>query len=104
MTGINLIGSNHYSSAKMCQRLYQGSRVLHDSRSISRVWILLLQFYRVGAHVFLLGGIWLISLYIKHAVFLTDLVILGMSYFVVTYFIDLHADAAEALTLTYLLE
>lgn len=61
-----------------------------------------MKFYRLGAHAFLLCSLWLISIQNNNLLF--DLLVVLMGYFLLTYFIDLHADAAEALTVTFLME
>ena len=66
-------------------------------------------FYRLCAHIFCVGLATLISYGLMKQQtgginIFTLLLIIFLSYCVVTYFIDIHADAAEGLQTSYLLD
>ena len=69
----------------------------------------MLFFYRLCAHIVCVGLVTLISYGLMKAKFdgisvWSLILIVFLSYCVVTYFIDIHADAAEGLQITYLLD
>lgn len=66
-------------------------------------------FYRLCAHIFCVGVTVLIAYFMMKARInginiLSLLIILILAYCIVTYFIDIHADAAESLQISYLTE
>jgi hypothetical protein len=66
-------------------------------------------FYRLLAHTFCVGltallAYWMMKVKIHGINFESLIIILILAYCVVTYFIDIHADAAEALQISYLTE
>lgn len=66
-------------------------------------------FYRLCAHVFCIGvasmmAFWLMKSKVGEIHIESLLFVILLSYMVGTYFIDIHADAAEALQVGYLLE
>ena len=66
-------------------------------------------FYRLLAHVFCVGltallGYWMMKAKIDGISVQSLVIILILAYCIVTYFIDIHADAAEAEQICYLTE
>lgn len=64
-------------------------------------------FYRLCAHIFCVGlttliCYWMMKSKIDGINFKSLIIIMILSYCVATYFIDIHADAAEALQIAYL--
>lgn len=68
----------------------------------------IIQLYRVGAHGLLVGLTLLASIgymaLVNEPSIWAGLFIAGSSFFIVTFFVSLHADAAEALLITFLAE
>ena len=97
MAYINLTGNPYCNSARYCEYICLQSLLLDNSQSTSRV-------YRICAHVLIAGITAIFGLYLKglglslYAVFL----IIMLAIFISTFFISLHADAAEAIQITYL--
>ena len=99
---INLTGIPYCNAARNCEVLCNSSKLFVGSQSV-------IFFYRLCAHIFCVGLATLISYGMMKAQIgdvniWTLLLIMFLSYCVVTYFIDIHADAAEGLQITYLLD
>lgn len=96
MAYINITGNPYCNSARYCEYLSDNSGCLDDSQSASRI-------YRLGAHMLIAGIVGIISLYIKGMIVPTAiLVMLFASLFISTFFISIHADAAEALCISFI--
>lgn len=99
---INLSGVPYCNAARQCEALCQYSEVFRSSQSCIRL-------YRIAAHIFLVAIVAVICYFILAARssytnwYILALVIFG-AYCVVTYFIDILADAAEGLMVCYLSE
>lgn len=93
---INLTGNTFCNSARYCEYLCDQSRILEYSQSCSRL-------YRFGAHLFIACLIGIISLYMKGTIApFASFVIVIMTIFVCTFFVSIHADAAEAILILFL--
>lgn len=103
---VNLASLPYCNSSRFCDLLCRNSSMFHSSYSVSRVYFILTQFYRLGAHMWL--GALLVALgwfYRGNAyTLLTAGLIFSVGLFLLTYFVSLHADAAEALSITFLTE
>lgn len=59
--------------------------------------------YRICAHMLIAGIVGIICLYIKGTILPTVmLLIMVLSVFISTYFISIHADAAEAIAISFI--
>lgn len=88
MSYIYTTGNPYCNSARYCEYLSNNSAAFEDNQSSSRV-------YRLSAHMFIGGVASLICLYLKGAIVPTAvLIIFFSSFFISTFFISLHADAA----------
>lgn len=97
---INLTGIPYCNAARNCEVLCSTSKLFVGSQSV-------MFFYRLCAHVFLVGISILICYFLMKGKMSgisveSLLFILVFSYCVVTFFVDIHADAAEALQIAYL--
>ena len=99
---INLTGIPYCNAARNCETLCQNSRLFIGSQSA-------IFFYRLCSHVFCISTVLCLSYWLMESktgeIKITSLLlIILLSYMVVTYFIDIHADAGEALQISYLSE
>lgn len=99
---INLTGIPYCNAARNCEVLCNSSRLFVGSQSV-------LFFYRLCAHTFCVGLTVLISYALMKGKISgintwSLVLIILLSYCIVTYFIDIHADAAEGLQISYLLD
>lgn len=99
---INLNGIPYCNAARNCEVLCNSSRLFVGSQSV-------LFFYRLCAHTFCVGLTALICYGLMKGKIggintWTMVLILLLSYCIVTFFIDIHADAAEGLQISYLLD
>lgn len=88
---INLTGIPYCNAARNCEVLCSSSKLFIGSQSV-------MFFYRLCAHIFCVGATTLLCyglmrIRIGGIHFLSLLIILVLAYCVVTYFIDIHADA-----------
>lgn len=96
MAYINLTGNPYCNSARTCEYLCDNSRVMENSQTFSRG-------YRISSHLLLAGINGILALYIKGFIAPSALlVIFALTFFISTFFISIHADAAEAITITFL--
>jgi hypothetical protein len=99
MVFVNLAGNPYCNSSRYCEALCKRSPIAEYSQSISRS-------YRICSH-FLLGGIVAaISFFLQGgqaSVFIVLLVFV-LTLFLSTFLISLHADAAEAIQIIFLLD
>lgn len=99
---INLTGIPYCDSARNCESLCN-----HSSIFVGRQSVMFL--YRLCSHVFCIGTtIFFVSLLMLKETGSINLSIVALmilfTYCLVTYFIDVHADAAEGIQVSYLLE
>lgn len=98
MAYINVASMPYCNAARYCEFLCGNTRLYPGSQSITR-------YYRFGAHVLLAGIVTLASLFYRGPISLLAVIfIFFLSILVVTYFISIHADAAEGLFITFLAE
>jgi hypothetical protein len=96
MAYINLTGVPFCNSARYCEYLCDKSLILDESQSTSRT-------YRLCAHFLIAGLVGILSMYIAGEITGTLVaLILVLSLFISTYFISIHADAAEAIIILFL--
>lgn len=96
MAYINIAGNPYCNAARYCEYLSDKSVVLEAGQSASRT-------YRLCAHMLIAGVVGLICLYIKGEIVPTALfVIFLVSIFIATFFISVHADAAEAIAISFM--
>ena len=98
---INLTGIAYCNSARYCEHLIENSRLFVGSQS-------LLYFYRISAYAFTIGGTLIITYYIERSKvdsvdYLSLLIASIFSYCILSYFVDLHADLAEGIQISYLI-
>lgn len=97
MAYINLAGNPYCNSARYCEYLCDQSLLTESSQSTSRS-------YRICAHFLIAGGIAIAGLYLKGTGIslytIGLLIVLGI--FISTFFISIHADAAEAIQIIFL--
>ena len=97
---INLTGIPYCNAARNCEVLCNSSRLFIGCQSV-------LFFYRLCAHVFCIGATVLIAYIFMRSNTISPIVlmiVMLISYCFVTYFIDIHADGAEGLQVSYLLD
>lgn len=95
MAYINLTGLPYCNSARYCEYLTNKTVLTEGSQSVSRT-------YRLCAHFLIAGAVGILGLYVKGSI--TAFIILFLiivSLFISTYFISIHADAAEALLILF---
>lgn len=98
---INLTGIAYCNSARFCEHLIETSRLFVGSQS-------LLYFYRISAYTFTIGTTVIIAYFIEKStlgsVNLLSLLIISLfTYCVLSFFVDLHADLAEGIQISYLI-
>lgn len=99
---INLTGIPYCNSARNCQSLCNNSKLFIGNQSV-------MFFYRLCAHAFCVGtttllAYWMMKSRIEGIHVGSLIATLILVYCVVTYFIDIHADSAQALQIAYLTE
>ena len=97
----NLTGVDYCNSARYCEHLIETSRLFIGSQS-------LLYFYRISAYSFTIGLTLVVEYFLEKGMLgridLVSLVITALfAYCVLNYFIDLHADLAEGIQISYLI-
>lgn len=98
MAYINVASLPYCNAARYCEFLCGNTRLYPGSQSVTR-------YYRFGAHVLLAGIVTLVSLFYRGPISITAIIfIFFLSLLLVTYFISVHADAAEGLFITFLAE
>jgi hypothetical protein len=96
MAYINIAGNPYCNSARYCQYMGDHSEVLEDSQCTSLS-------YRICAHLLIAGVDSIICLYIKGSILPTCiLLIMGLSVIISTFFISIHADAGEAIAISFM--
>lgn len=96
MAYINIAGNPYCNAARYCQYLSDKSVVLESGQSASRT-------YRLCAHLLIAGVVGVICLYIKGEIAPTALFVIFLaSIFISTFFISVHADAAEAIAISFM--
>jgi hypothetical protein len=98
---INLTGIAYCNSARFCEHLIETSRLFVGSQS-------LLYFYRISAYTFTIGVTIIIAYFIQIStlgtISLVSLLIIALfTYCVLSFFVDLHADIAEGIQISYLI-
>lgn len=109
---MHLAGPPYCNSARQAQYLCSRSRLFPGSESTNKVPVVItFKIYRLSAHLFLTTIVLCIcygvqkSRLVDHDVSLRGLVfIVLVTLLIIPYFICLHADAADALMVTYLAE
>lgn len=97
MAYINLAGNPYCNSARYCEYLCDQSLLTESSQSTSRS-------YRICAHFLIAAGIAIAGLYLKGtgiSLYTIGLLIF-LGIFISTFFISIHADAAEAIQIIFL--
>lgn len=98
MAFVVLTGNPVCNSARYCEYLCDKSVLTEYSQSCSRI-------YRISAHFFIASLTLLYSIYMtQNKSIFAFLIILVGALVVSTFFISLHADAAEAIQIIYLLD
>lgn len=99
----NLTGIPYCNAARQCEALCQYSDNFRGSKSCLRL-------YRIAAHIFLVAIVAIVCYLILQGRganytnwFIVALIIFG-AYCILTYFVDIHADAADGLMVSYLAE
>lgn len=96
MTYINIAGIPYCNASRYCEYLVDKSLLMEGSQSASRT-------YRICAHFLIASAVGIFGLYLKGTIApVTVFVIVGLSLFISTYFISIHADAAEAMIILFL--
>ena len=96
MTYINLAGIPYCNASRYCEYLVEKSFLMDGSQSASRT-------YRICAHFLIGSAVGIFGLYLKGTITaVTVFVVVGISLFISTYFISIHADAAEAMIILFL--
>lgn len=97
MAYINLAGNPYCNSARYCEYICDQSLLMDNSQSTSRA-------YRICAHFLIAAGVAILALYIKGTNISAYVIafILALTIFVETFFISIHADAAEAIQIIFL--
>lgn len=96
---IYLTGNPYCNSSRYCEYLCDKSPLTRNSQSISRA-------YRILAHFLIAGIVAIVSFFLQGAntsVFVV-LVVFLMSLFIGTFFISLHADAAESVQIIFMMD
>jgi len=96
MAYINIAGNPYCNSARYCEYLSDQSWVLEQSQSTSMS-------YRICAHMLIAGIVGIICLYMKGSLLPSSLLlIMLLSIFISTFFISIHANAAEAIAISFI--
>ena len=96
MAYINAAGIPYCNSARYCEYLTDKSLLLDGSQSASRT-------YRICAHLAIAGVVGILGLYLKGTITAEIILfIVFASLIISTFFISIHADAAEALIILFL--
>lgn len=93
---IYLSGNPYCNSARYCEYLCDNSASVEAAQTTSRA-------YRLGAHLLIASATAIFALYVRHQILPTViLVIMFISMFISTFFISIHADAAEAILISFM--
>lgn len=96
MSYIYLSGNPYCNSARYCEYLCDNSASVEAAQTTSRA-------YRLGAHLLIASATAIFALYVRHQILPTViLVIMFISMFISTFFISIHADAAEAILISFM--
>lgn len=96
MAYINIAGNPYCNSARYCEYLSSTSYAVEQDSTTSRT-------YRLCSHLTIAGIVGIICLYVKGTIApISLLVMLFLSLFISTFFISLHADAAEAIAISFM--
>jgi hypothetical protein len=96
MAYINLWGNPYCNSARYCEYLCDKSTVLQESQSASRS-------YRIAAYAVLTGFTSLLGLYVNGEISLYGMgLIMIISLQITNFFVQINADAADGILMTYL--
>ena len=96
MAYINAAGIPYCNSARYCEYLTDKSLLLDGSQSASRT-------YRICAHLAIASVVGILGLYLKGTITASIILfIVFASLIISTFFISIHADAAEALVILFL--
>lgn len=91
-----ITGNSYCNAARYCQYLCELSNVLENSQSASRA-------YRIAAYSTLAGLVSILGLYINGHISIYGMgLIFVISYFIVNFFVQIHADTADAILIAYL--
>lgn len=96
MPYIAITGNSYCNAARYCQYLCELSNVLENSQSASRA-------YRIAAYSTLAGFVSILGLYINGHISIYGIgLVFVISYFIVNFFVQIHADAADGILIAYL--
>lgn len=96
MPYISITGNSYCNSARYCEYLCDQSPALEASQSASRA-------YRLAAEATLTGIACILSLYVHGRISIFSVGILYIfSYFIINFFIQMHADTGDGILIVYL--
>ena len=97
MSYIFLTGNPYCNSSRYCEYLCDQSLLTESSQSTSRS-------YRICAHFLIAGGVAIAGLFMKGSGLstYTIIAIIVLAIFIATFFVSIHADAAEAIQIIFL--
>lgn len=96
MPYIAITGNTYCNAARYCQYLCEQSTVLEHSQSAGRA-------YRFAAYSTLAGFVTLLSLYIMGRISMFGAgIIMILSYFLINFFVQMHADTADGILIAFL--
>ena len=95
MPYIAITGNTYCNAARYCQYLCDQSMIAENSQSASRA-------YRFASYSALAGFVTILSLYIKgHVSIYGACIILALSYFIINFLVQMHADTADAILIAF---
>lgn len=96
MPYIAITGNSYCNAARYCQYLGELSPVLENSQSASRA-------YRIAAYSTLSCIVAILGLYINGRISIYGIgIVIAISYFIVNFFVQVHADSADGILIAYL--
>lgn len=96
MAYINIAGNPYCNAARYCDYISDQSVVLEEAQSTSIS-------YRICAHMLIAGIVSILCLYVKGSIMpIFILLIMVLSVFISTFFISIHADAGEAISISFM--
>ncbi len=96
MPYIAITGNSYCNAARYCQYLCELSNVLENSQSASRA-------YRIAIYGTLSGIVSILGLYINGHISIYGIAaVFAISYFIVNFFVQAHADAGDGILIAYL--
>lgn len=93
---IHITGNPYCNAARYCEYLCDNSAAVEESQTTSRS-------YRLSAHMLIAGVVSIICLYVKGRIVPTVILVMILcAIFIATFFISIHADAAEAIAISFI--